>query len=232
MQPEMGDARVGLPQSIELVDNVGLIEVVKGKLISQRDPLADPAADKLTAVLAELNQIFSVAEWGLNQYLALFFYEGQDPRERNHERTKLLQLEAGTLEQGSGATQPQGGTIYRQMKDARTRCNKISNIYRRFLEPWFNRVLNDPENALMRELFYNIGTADIDFSVEIDNLADWLSQQARETLDLVDDGKIQEANQRIRQARLDTRPQRDAIRAAMNKLSALQAEFTDAAGAV
>src|SRR5688572_4616575 len=99
----MGGETVLLPQSIALADKVGLIQAVKVKLISERDPGADPAADKLAAVLAELNQIFSVAEWGVNQYLALFFYEGQDLRERNHERTKLLQLEAGTI-------RPEGGT--------------------------------------------------------------------------------------------------------------------------
>jgi CHASE3 domain sensor protein len=104
--------------------------------------------------------------------------------------------------------------------------------FRRFLEPWFARVLDEPEQALLRGLFADLGTADDYFSGEIEQLADWLSQQARTILDLVDEGRIQEANQRIRKAQLETRSQRDAIRAAMDRLSVLQAEFTDAAGVV
>jgi hypothetical protein len=113
VKPEMEGETALLPQSIALADKVGLIQAVKVKLISERDPGADPAADKLAAVLAELNQIFSVAEWGVNQYLALFFYEGQDLRERNHERTKLLQLEAGTIQPEGGIAQLEAGTIYK-----------------------------------------------------------------------------------------------------------------------
>jgi hypothetical protein len=50
VKPEMGGETALLPQSLALADKVGLIQAVK--LISERDPGADPAADKLAAVLA------------------------------------------------------------------------------------------------------------------------------------------------------------------------------------
>ena len=219
-----------LSESVELANRVGLIEAVKVKLINQRDPKADPAAGQLAAALAELNQIFGVAEWALGQYSSLYFYDGQDPRERHQERTKLLQLESGAIQRGGSTNQE--GTIYTQMKAARTHCHKILNIYRRFLRSWFDEVLDDREKSLMFDMFMDFGSADDVFSDEIEDLADWLSQQARETLELVDVGRLQEANQRIIDASVDTRKQRDAIRGARDRLSALQADFTQAAAVV
>lgn len=216
--------------SVELANRVGLIEEVKGKLIIQRDPEADYAAGQLAAALAELNQIFGVAEWALGQYSSLYFYNGQDHRERRQERTKLLQLESGAI-QREGSTN-QEGTIYTQMKAARTHCHKIRNIYDRFLASWFDSVLDDSEKSLMFDMFMDFGSADDVFSDEIEDLADWLSQQAGETLKLLDDGRLQEANQHIMHASVDTRQQRDAIRGARDRLSALQADFTQAAAVV
>ena len=63
VKPEMeGRTAPLLPGSVALVGRVGLIEAVKFKLINQRDPGADRAAGQLAAALAELNQIFGVAE--------------------------------------------------------------------------------------------------------------------------------------------------------------------------
>jgi hypothetical protein len=232
VKPEMeGRTSPLLPESVALVGEVGLIEAVKFKLINQRVPGADRAAGQLAAALAELNQIFGVAEWALDQYSSVYLYDGQDPHERHQERTKLLQLRSGTI-QREGSTNQEGGTIYTQMKNARTHCQKIWNIYDRFLKFWFASVLDARENALMGNMFVRFGSADDVFSDEIKDLADWLSQQARETVVLLDKGKLQEANQLILAASADTLPQRAAIGKARDKLSDLRAEFTQAAAVV
>jgi hypothetical protein len=59
----------------------------------------------------------------------------------------------------------------------------------------------------------------------IRDLTTWLTDRAQGTLDLVDAGKHDEANQRVRAARKEVLPTRQAISKAMNGLLQMQAEF-------
>jgi hypothetical protein len=82
----------------------------------------------------------------------------------------------------------------------------------------------------MDSLFRDLGTADASFLAELTNITNWLSQQAREILDLIDAGRTFEANQRIRTARKDIRPYEAALTDAINNLFSLEAEFVELAG--
>jgi hypothetical protein len=205
---------VGFEYITNLAKDVGLIKAVKDKLV--RHP--DPAAEKLAAALLELSKVFTELERGLTKYNALSFYESQDSVERKQERDTLVQLE--------------GGELRTEMKRAKTHCKKIWNIYLKFLNPWFRSVLNESDQVALASVFSEMDEADSHFLEEIEALAKWLSDRARETLDLVDAGKIEEANKHIRAARIDTRKQQEAIVNAIGTLLDLEAEFTEVSRAV
>ena len=196
---------------IDLVDKLGVIQAVKDKLLRQ----PDPAADKLVVVLAELSKVYGVIEAELVRYLSLYF----DPQQGLHEeRTILLTLEGGQLRMRVG--------------EARGHCHKIWNIYEKYLERWFHDALTPDEASMMKNLFESLIYADSQMLYALDELTKWLSQESQETLSLVDAGKLDEANGRVRAARKEILPARQAISKAMSDLLQLQADFIAASGKV
>jgi hypothetical protein len=81
---------IGFKFLIDLADQLGVIQLVKDKLLRQ----PDPAADKLVVVLAELSKVYGVIEGELVKYLSLYFDHQQGPHD---ERAVLLTLEGGQL---------------------------------------------------------------------------------------------------------------------------------------
>jgi hypothetical protein len=168
----------------------------------------DAAADSLVVVLGELSKIYGACDAELLRYLSLSF----DPAGgMAGERAVLLTLEGGQLLTRTG--------------EARGHCHKIWNIYQRDLQRWFNDVLAPDEASSMEELFRRLSYADSQMESAIRDLTTWLTDQAQGTLDLVDAGKHDEANQRVRAARKEVLPTRQAISKAMNGLLQMQAEF-------
>jgi hypothetical protein len=64
----------------------------------------------------------------------------------------------------------------------------------------------------------------------IHQLAGWLGTAASETLDLIDAGKVAEAQQNIRIARREVLPARQAITQTLARLVVLQGDFVSASG--
>jgi hypothetical protein len=149
-------------QILDLADKLDIIKTVKAKLL--REP--DPAADKLVAVLGELSKIYGACEAELRRYLSLSFDPAAGLAE---ERDVLLTLESGQLRL--------------RASEARGHCHKIWNIYQRYLERWFHKVLAPDEASAMRNLFERLGYADSQMEVAIDELTNWLTREAQETLD-------------------------------------------------
>jgi hypothetical protein len=116
--------------------------------------------------------------------------------------------------------------------EARGHCHKIWNIYRRDLQRWFSSVLAPDEAKKMEELFQRLGYADSQMEMAIGQLTHWLTDEAQKTLNLVDAGNQDEANQRIKAARKEVLPVRQAINRAMNGMLQLQAEFIQMSGTV
>ena len=196
---------------IDLADKLGVFQAVKGKLLRQ----PDPAADKLVVVLAELSKIYGTIEAELVRYLSLHF----DPQQRlREERAVLLTLEGGQLQMRVG--------------EARGHCHKIWNIYQKYLERWFHDALSPQEASTLEALFSQLTYADSQMLYALDQLTRWLSPEAQETLNLLDAGKIDEANGRVRSARKEILPARQAISKAMSNLVQLQADFIAASGKV
>jgi len=132
-------------------------------LISQ----PDPAASNLLAVLSEISKIYLAFEEELTRYLALTL----EPNELQEEKPILLDLE--------------GGKIIARMGAARGHCGRIHNLYIRYLSPWFTRVLNDSEVAMMGQLFADMSLTDSAMLNVIDQVSNWLASEASETLNLV-----------------------------------------------
>ena len=194
---------------LDIADKLGLIDTVKQKLF--RNP--DAAADKLATVLDELSKIYSTLESELVRYLSLHF----DPKgDLAEDRQVLLALESGQLRV--------------RMNESRGHCHKIWNIYQNHLERWFHKVLSPDEAADMQRLFEALSYGDSQMEMAICQLAEWLEKAASETLNLVDDGKLAEAQQRVRAARKEVLPARQAITQTLARLVLLQADFVAASG--
>ena len=146
------------------------------------------------------------------------FYQGQEAKERAQERAHLVELE--------------GGQIGARLAKARGHCKKILNIYDRYLTTWFDKVLSSKESQDIRDLFDALAESDPEMIAAIDDVALWLSQQAEETLNLVDDGEFENADERIRKARAEILPKRKAMARALITLFELQSEFIAIAGVV
>jgi hypothetical protein len=194
---------------LDIADKLGIIDSVKKKLF--RNPHA--AADSLATVLDELSKIYSTLESELVRYLGLHF----DPAGNlAAERQVLLTLESGQL------------TV--RMSEARGHCHKIRNIYENHLGRWFHDVLSPAEAADMKQLFDALRYGDSQMDLAIHQLAGWLGTIAGETLDLVDEGKLAEAQQKIRTARREVLPARQAITQTLARLVLLQGDFIAASG--
>ena len=196
---------------VDLADKLGIIQAVKNKLLLQ----PDAAADSLLVVLGELSKIYGACDAELLRYLSLSFDSAGNIA---GERAVLLTLEGGQLRTRTG--------------EARGHCHKIWNIYQRDLQRWFNDVLAPDEASRMEELFRRLSYADSQMESAISDLTGWLTEQAQQTLDLVQDNKFDEANQRIKDARKEVLPTRQALSKAMNGLLQMQAEFIHMSGTV
>jgi hypothetical protein len=196
---------------IDLVDKLRIIQAVKGKLFRQ----PDPAAEKLAVVLQEISKVYLAIESEVVRYLSLDFDASGDLAA---ERAKLLTLEGGQLDL--------------RVKEAVGHCHKISNIYRKYLDRWFHSVLSSSEASEMHDLFSELSTADTTMMLVLHQLTQWLSGEATEALNLVDAGRLDEANGRVKAARKEILPARQAISKAMSDLIQLQADFIAASGKV
>ncbi len=199
-----------LKDLVDLSDKLGIIQVVKSKLINQ----PDPAADHLFAALEEISKIYLALEIELTRYLSLTL----EPDQKAEERKALIELE--------------GGQITARMSAARGHCSKIFNIYQRYLTPWFQRVLAPEEQSMMQKLFSDLSVADRGMIDIISKVSMWLEARATETLNLIDADNFQSAKQRVRKAREEVAPARKAISTAMRRIRELEADFIEISGAV
>lgn len=195
---------------VDISDKLGIIQVVKSKLVRQ----PDPAASHLLAALEEILKIYLAFESELTKYLALTL-ERDEIRE---ERAILLDLESGKITARMGA--------------ARGHCGKIFNIYERYLKRWLKRALNPGEASMMHQLFVDMSLTDSMMLNVIDEISVWLATEAEVTLNLVDAGDFKSARQRVRKARIQVSPARKAIAEAMRRIRDIEADFIEVSGAV
>lgn len=208
MTPEASILDVGRKLSL-LTEELGLLRAIKGKLMRQ----PDRAAAKLTTVIQELLKSLLVFESEVVKFLSLSLDVAS---EIENNRAVLHSLE--------------GQVLKARLKAARGHCSKIANIYKQFLDPWFQRVadLNKAEREELRSLFYGLSESDSLMVDVMDDSARWLGDQAERVLDLLERGKIEEAQGRIAEARLFILPVRRVLAQTMGQLQELEAEFIEA----
>lgn len=200
----------GLLSNTELLGK--LLSSVKSKLLKQ----PDEAAAKLADVLDEVSKIFEFIEAEMCNYLSILFLP--DMSNLRECRTALLALESESLEIRGN--------------QARGHCHKIANIYDKYLNRWFSTLLEPKEYQDLNQLFERLGTMD-DYMVRgLDSATQWLTQEAHETLNLVDEGKLDAANDRVKLARKEALGVRQEMAKALSSLRALQAQFIAMSGAV
>ena len=200
---------------VNLADKLGLLQAVRGKLTRQ----PHPAAQELGTVLEEIAKVYEAILSELSKYLSIAFYQGQLPEQRVLQRNELVELENSTR-------------VVIRLGDARGSCEKIMNIYDAFLHPWFSAELSPAETDMMHSLFRDLDKFDGIMLDAIQGFADWLSREATETLNLIDDDKVEEARQRILRTRKNVAPQRQEMLSAIRMLYDLQAEFIAVSGVV
>ncbi|WNZ25371.1 hypothetical protein HJG54_22640 [Leptolyngbya sp. NK1-12] len=205
---------IGVDALVNLADKLGIITAVKDKLIKR----PDPAADKLITALEELAKVFEALNSEMSKYLSVTFYDGQEFKERAEERAHLVELE--------------GGQISARMARARGHCRKIINIYDKYLVTWFDNVLSQEESQKMRELFEALAESDAHMIAAIDEVSFWLSRQAEETLNMVDNGEFDKADRKVKKARIEVLSKRKTIAQALTTLFDLQSEFIGISGVV
>lgn len=146
----------------------------------------------------------------LSTYLSVEF----DQTSRQDERKVLVKLE--------------GGELLSEVEQARPICRKIERIYRQDLRVWFGKYLEEDEQLKMEGLFQQLGTADDQLVDQLMQVAKWLTEEAKATLDLVDGDDLDAANRRIKAARKEVLPFRRVLSESMRKLFALQDAFLQA----
>jgi energy-converting hydrogenase A subunit M len=189
-----------------------LFSSLKKKLLAQ----PDEAALKLATVFEELTKIFLFIEAETVNYLCL--YVRPDLSNVVECRRVLLAME--------------GGQLAVKGDEARGHCHKIENIYKKHLKRWFHELLEASEAEELRRLFDLLSNMDNYMVRGMQSACEWLQEEACETLNLIEDGKFDDANARIAAARLLVLQPRRDISESLRQLRALQADLIAASGTV
>ena len=186
-------------------DLESLFGKVKDKLLNN----PTEASAKLAEVLGELSLILEFVEKETVRYLEIIFL----PDKSNFIpcRSALLSLESGYV------------TI--KGYEARGHCHKIMNIYERYLDRWFSKVLDAQEAQQIKSMFERMNSADRDMIDGIKEITRWLKDESEAILQMVDADQLDAANQQIKSARLAVQQTRRDIVAALAQLKLLQASF-------
>lgn len=186
-------------------DLESLFGTVKDKLLNN----PTEASVKLAEVLGELSLVLEFVEKETVRYLEIIFL----PDKSNFIpcRSALLSLESGYV------------TI--KGYEARGHCHKIMNIYEKYLDRWFSKVLDAQEAQQIKLMFERMNSADVDMIDGIKEITRWLKDESEAILQMVDSDQLDTANQQIKSARLAVQQTRRDIVEALAQLKLLQASF-------
>ncbi len=187
---------------------VGSIAKIAGKLKTQ----PDIAAQKLAGALGEIAKTLLVVDQATSEYLSLGIDEGALTK-----NSKLL-------------LDIDGGSLRTQIASGRGHCLVIDNIYRRYLDKWFVRVLSPEEYASVYAVFQNLGNADLDLFKDMEELGTKLEREASAVLQLVVNSDEKSARALVLSAFPVLRPLRKAISNTMQTIYSLQGEFVGLSG--
>jgi hypothetical protein len=188
---------------LDISKKLEIFEPLRKKLFNN----PDTASEMLAATLDELSKVYISFDSELTNYLSLNFDDKNIPAGRK----QLLMMEGIQLED--------------RLNRARGHCHTIGEIYYRHLRGWFSRVLNANEQRELHELFDRMSTSDAGMINSISELSSWMEEHATTTLDLVDEGKIGEANKSVIAARKEASALVKELRRSITEMSSLSKEF-------
>jgi hypothetical protein len=204
----MIETKAALAAVKQIDEVVGVLAKAVASLKSQ----PDTAALKLAEALDEIGKTWQVIDQAITRFLALGF----DIDELGKGSQVLLGIEAGTLL----VTVQQG----------RGHCHVIGNIFRKYLDRWFQRVLKGDELDRLRSVFYRLGSVDLDVFTHMEVIAEQLQAEANAALDSIARGKPAEARARILSLRTDLNPLRLSLSQSLVNLYSVKGEFIQIAG--
>lgn len=190
---------------------IDLFKSVKNKLVNQ----PEAANGKLEIVFDELSRIFIGFDGEITNFLSMSFEPGTNLKD---ERKILYRLD--------------GLELNVRLNEARGHCGKIKRIYDKYLDKWLSRVLSPDESGDMATLFENLENSDQGMLDAIYATGNWLSEKAKEILDLLDENKLEEISQRMIKYKNEIRPIRTALSKTTNELHLPANEFAAVSGAV
>lgn len=167
------------------------------------------ASEKLAEVLGELSLILEFIEKETVRYLEIHFLD---------DKSNFIQCRSALLSLESGYVTIKG-------YEARGHCHKITNIYQKYLDRWFSKVLHHNDAQQLKFLFETMNTTDRDMIDGIKEITHWLKDESEAVLLLVDSDKLSEANDKIKSARIPIQQTRRNIVEALAQLKLLQASF-------
>lgn len=192
--------------SVDQVDDLAaVLKASMAQLASNPEP---DALDAMAVVLDEISKLYQLIDTELTRYLSLSF---DDQQQITRDRAVLLSLE--------------GSQISARAMEARGHCEKISRIYRDRLRSWFQARLDSGAFDRVEQAFGVLAFSDADMAYAIHLLAEWLSQKALQTLNLVDAGDIPAARRMVKDARLDCQGMRQKLASTISTMRDIQAEL-------
>jgi hypothetical protein len=204
----MIETKAALAAVKQIDEVVGVLAKAVASLKSQ----PDTAALKLAEALDEIGKTWQVIDQAITRFLALGF----DIDELGKGSQVLLGIE--------------GGTLLVTVQQGRGHCHVIGNIFRKYLDRWFQRVLKGDELDRLRSVFYRLGSVDLDVFTHMEVIAEQLQAEANAALDSIARGKPAEARARILSLRTDLNPLRLSLSQSLVNLYSVKGEFIQIAG--
>lgn len=158
---------------------------VQDQLAQSPAPPGVPA--KLVKALDQMSQIYLEIDTAISHYLTLDFEPPTDSEDRRRLRRSMQHLDA----LATGHTKNELDTLIGH-------CGEITTIYMRDLKPWFETKLERQDVDSLEELFLTYVAGFDDNIVEaVRELTEWITINAKQTRELVQQQHYREANEHI-----------------------------------
>lgn len=197
--------------ALDSLDKIGALEAVRNKLVNS----PDKAKKQLQKALKEINNIYLVLADLVVDFQSLSF---DTPDERNdsvHFLGELLRNKRRI-----------------EIETARGHCSIVTNVYDRYLQGWFSRVLNPTEAAEISSLFTDLEGVDYNVCDALDQFVRVTRGHAQVILEHMNQNDYKFAEMYVAAITERLRKQSDRTFEYLKTLMELQRAFTEKTGAI